>query len=785
MAKDNYCIKGQDQRHGEKERYISENEGSAELQNKISLSQNKVMQNSIKTQKHKCQNSKNLVCNETFVIDSHEVHLSLRLQGSSNVYNKPVSVGWPISSLDAESSVKKAPLSKEDCLISEETNSDSEGTTDLAKAVLCSRNKIALALAGITQTKQLRSSQVCSKVGTGQPAGKLCATSQTGKKSCDSFRNNIGESNTKDRQEGTATVIRGPALEQDNKSAKILDSEKCQPQSPSTDGPHPFARRQSVKILPACLEHKTKSSPKTLKLKNCIFDKLGMGASPVKRRRSATLCMLSASERRDGRGTNLEGFSVDSLISSPGSNIVDVLSSHLTTPSVQCHVSPSRPLTSPKTVGRRSSQILPVNEGAMSSASKLTAKKKGTCLQYQKDPLREFQASKGAFHEKEKEFSENVEKLLKAKQCSRDSLRDTKATESYSKKDVCETSRNDRVVKSNSNPQPFISTEEKLNGLVGCHKPVLDKGNCWKTKGEFSPVLIKSRRDSYRDNCSKTPVGNSNFGLSPVIEKDRKKKRGSNLSEMESREDNTLSCTKSKVGVVIGDSAGTAVPSQKKSCSDHHGCFMFNAKRTDLKGDIVHELNDGGELNWKRKVAKKNCRIGIHANKEGSTVRLTVKSPSKKDLEIKEFRTSKLCVSSPSGNTKNRVVLSGNLESNGSPQGSHMRKKRARESIATDTPESLPRKQAKRGSPMSSSFEHAPRSFRGAESLSWQGRESTPVKGNNFKRVRVELFSPQKMQLLSPIRRPEAETCDSVQDAPLSPCKGLGSCDKVFCFDCC
>ena len=782
VAKDNYCIEEQDQRDGERESYVSENEGPAEFQDEISLSQNKLVQNSIKTQRHKCQNSKNHVCDATFVIDAHEVHLSPRQQGSSNAYNKPISVVQPIISLGAESLVKKTPVSKEDSLLNEETNNDSECNTDLVKAVLCSRNKIALALAAITPTKQLRSSQVCSKEATGQTPGKLL----TGKKSCDSFMNKIEESKPKDRRESKATVSRGSAFEQDNKMGKILDSEKCQPLSPCTDGPHPFVRRHSVKITPACLEHKAKSPPRTLKLENCNFDKLRLSAAPEKRRRrSATLCMLSGSGKSDRRVTNLEGFSVDSLTSSPGSKAFSVLSSHLTTPSVQCHVSPSPPLKSPKKVRRRSSQILPVNEGAMSADSKLTAKKKGKCLEYQQDPLRKFQASKGVFHEKGNEFSENVKQKLKATYGSRDSLQDTKAAESSPKKDVREKSCKNRVVRSNSNSQPFFFTEEKLNGLLGCHKPVLDKVNSWKTKGEFSPVSMKNRRDSCRDNCSKTIVdaGNSNFGLSSVEEKDCKEKRESYLSETKNREDQILSCRKTKVGVLIADSGGTAVPSQKKSCSDH-GCFMFNARRTDVKGGIVHEMNDGGELNCKRKVAGKSRPLGIYA-KEGLTVPLTVQLPGKKDLKLKELRTPKSCVSSPSGNTKSRIVLCGNLESNSLPQGSHMRKRRARESVATDTQDSLPRKQAKRGSPMSSSFEHGLSAFLGSESLSRQTRESTPVKGKNFQRVRVEGCSPQNMKLLSPIRRPVVETCDSVRDALLSPCKRLGSCDKFFCFDCC
>ena len=778
VAKDNYCVNEQDQRDGERESYVSENEGPAEFLAEISLSQNKLVQNSIKTQRHKCQNPKNDVCDATFVLDTHEAHLSPRQQRSSNAYNKPISVVQPIISLVTESLVTKTPLSEEDCLISAGTNNASECNTDLAKAVLCSRNKIALALAGITATKQLRSSQVCSKEATGQTAGKLL----TGKKSCDSFMNKIEESKTKDRREGKATVSRGPAFEQHNKMGKILVSEKCQPLSPSTDGPHPFVRRQSVKISPTCLEHKAKSPPKTLKLENCNFDKLRVSATPEKRRRrSTTLCMLSGSGKSDKRVTSLEGFSVDSLISSPGSKPFSVLSSHLTTPSVQCHESPSPPLKSPKKVRRRSSQILPVNEGAMSAHSKLTVKKKGKCLEYQQDPLRKFQASKGVFHEKEKEFSENVKQTLKAKYGSRDCLQDTKAAESSSKRDKYETSCKNRVVRCNSNSQPFFFTEEKLNGLLGCHKLVLDKVNSWKTKGEFSPV----RRDSCRDNCSKAivDVGNSSFGLSSVEEKDWKEKRECYLSETKNREGHILSCRKTKVGVLIEDSGGTTVPSQKKSCSDH-GCFMFNARRTDVKGEIVHEMNDGGELTCKRKVAGKSRPLGIHA-KEGLTVPRTVQLPCKKDLELKESRTAKSCVFSPSGNTKNRIVLSGNLESNSSPQGSHMRKRRARESVAADTPDSLPRKQAKQGSPMSSSFDHGLSSFLRSESLSRQTRESTPVKGKNFKRMRVEGFSSQNMMLLSPIRRPAAETCDSVRDALLSPCKRLGSCDKFFCFDCC
>ena len=163
-------------------------------------------------------------------------------------------------------------------------------------------------------------------------------------------------------------------------------------------------------------------------------------------------------------------------------------------------------------------------------------------------------------------------------------------------------------------------------------------------------------------------------------------------------------------------------------------------------------------------------------------------SACRKDLvsKEKEQRTSTLCSSSSRGRVKNSISLSGDLQCISSFSGrSPARKRTARESVALDTPDLLPRKQPKRGSSVSICLQQGPTPHFSSHSLHWQEKESTPIKGKELKRLRVEGFSSKDMKLLSPIRRAVARSCDSKLERPSSPCKGLGSCDKSFCFECC
>ena len=62
-----------------------------------------------------------------------------------------------------------------------------------------------------------------------------------------------------------------------------------------------------------------------------------------------------------------------------------------------------------------------------------------------------------------------------------------------------------------------------------------------------------------------------------------------------------------------------------------------------------------------------------------------------------------------------------------------MHKKKARESIAIETPDFLRMKHAKMGLFLSSYFEHCPfKNTTPSQALSWWSRESTPIKKHFF-----------------------------------------------------
>lgn len=259
-----------------------------------------------------------------------------------------------------------------------------------------------------------------------------------------------------------------------------------------------------------------------------------------------------------------------------------------------------------------------------------------------------------------------------------------------------------------------------------------------------------------------------------------KEKRESSPSAMKNRSDQKLSCSKTYSDLVIGHSRGkfssSSIDSRKNS-SDNRGCLFdiqdggaaLKEKNETAEEQTVDELNCGRKLlvsNLLRERAEKAEHL------------------SAADQAERVMKSSKKYASSPSGNSRN--VLFCGLGSDNSPLKSNVCKKRARESVAIDTPESLPSKHAKRGSFWSSYLELCPlQSSSSSKALSCWRKESTPMKKTNVESLRLEGFLRQNTKPLSPIRRTAANPRDSVNGAVMSPCKVLGSCDKSFCFDCC
>ena len=769
----------------ETESSLSENEESAEeLEEENGVSQTKLVHKSCTdTQKQTHQNSKTAICNATFVGDNSRASTSPSPGGLSNVYKKPVSVVQPILSSVVKSSVKNRSSSDEDCLANKQSDGDTNQSIELVKAVLCYRNKIALALADITHQKQPRF-QSCSEEITCGTGGETFSASKPDEKSCFRFSDKIVESKVKDRNDLKATVIKRSSVEWKDKRSQALHSEKHHPMSLNEDSPRPFVRRPSVKINPAPLECKTKFPPKSLKLENC---NLYLDAnSPPMKRRSTTLCKLNRETvKRDGKGANLEGCLEDSLNTSPGFKSLGALHSHRTTPSVQCTVSPARSSRSPKTVRRRSSQVLRVNEDEFSSYPESTVENKGACLEHHRDSLRNRQALKVTLPAKRRECCEKFKLLPTAQLSSRGSSKIGPAEADVSKNSVicttkiaCESSREDRVAKSSYSSQPTLAMQQKFVVLLEGSEYAIEKVEACREKRESCPAVVKNRRD-HELSCSKNHVDavTENSVAISAMKKAYEEKRECNPAD-EYRGDGALSCAKGDVDFLMLKSGSTPAASQKTS-ADNRSCKIKD-QRSNEKNNIVDEVSNDAVLNCRRRAAEVSSRLGICVNKEGLTFDRAVQLLCKQDLESKE-KVAKTANSS-ARSARNSVILTGRRGSDSPPVGSNVRKRPARESVAMDTPDSLPRKQPKRGSPLSCP-ENGSSSFFGSQFLNWQEREST-MKGNDVRRLRIEKFSPQNMKLLSPIRRPVVKNCDSMRGTLMSPCKGPGFCDKTFCFEC-
>lgn len=121
-------------------------------------------------QEQKGKDLKNHTCDATYLIYSNEGYVSSRPLGLSNACDKQVSSASPFSSLNTR---QDAMLSSEFLSVGSDTDKD------LVQAVLCSRNKIALALAEITRKTWLRSSKLCSEEMACPVDGKIFASSKS------------------------------------------------------------------------------------------------------------------------------------------------------------------------------------------------------------------------------------------------------------------------------------------------------------------------------------------------------------------------------------------------------------------------------------------------------------------------------------------------------------------------------------------------------------------------------------------------------------------------------
>lgn len=747
----NLWSEDQEAKHSETEAHISDYEVSKKFQ-----------EESINSLQSKRRDSKIDICNTTFVIDRSNGCSSMTYPKSPHIYEKPVSVVHPITSPGVKLSAKTS-LSRGDQANSIE--SSGKVHVDLVEAVLCSRNKIALALAEIVKGKQPSGGSydsTCHTDGESEEtssAEESCSTYASSLESSCRFRETCIGKKEKcglvGREQAKAPVIRRPNNALASQERTFIDSETRQPLCSNADREHRFVSHRSLKISPSSLDLETQSSLHSVKLKNCNFDMPRVNSSPVKRRsatlcksgrpmkcsrqgaylerctaeppimcpssialgspsghqRSTTLCNLGGPVTCNGQGKYLERCPEDSLSMFPGSKALSTPSGRQTTPLVPRSISPALQTSSSNSKRRRSSQVLKVLDAA-TIESWSSVEKKAAFFEHHEE-------TRGTFLEK----GDNLPKTsrLTTKLTASSSSPGEPPRVIYSKRSL---------FLSNVTPD-FVSSYQKSTG-----------GDVCKEKRESSPSAVNNSREQ------------------------------------------KLSCSKTYSDLVNADSRGKCPPSSialpKNSCD---------------KRDYVHDIQDVGatlnetfetvdeqtadELNCGRKLLASNL-FRARADMEHAADQRGVQS---KERVVK---TSKKHVFSPGVSSRNSPLLSRGLESDNSPLISNVRKKRARESVDTDTPESLPSKHAKRGSPCSSYLAPCPpQSSSSSQALSCYRKESTPMKRTNVENFRLEGFLRQNTKPLSPIRRTLAHPRGSVNNSGVSPCKRLGSCDKPFCFDCC
>ena len=569
-----------------------------------------------------------------------------------------------------------------------------------------------------------------------------------------------------------------PFISSNTKSVDVASSlEKTSSSSEDYLNIKAFITRLSMNISHASCSSKTCSRSKALKLKRNNIDSAEMNSSPTKRR-SISLCKMPGSLIRGEEGSNIDGCPIDSPIKSPCTRERATLSGHRNALLLQSPVSPEQPSRSSKTLRRRSSQLLRASVGAISRSLKFTEETKMEYLKQKSSPKRKSQVWRGTFLKERNIFSLNHSPATK--QSSRDSAPETSSPHDSSDKLLnCrpETEITRSSIHNNLIPKcNFTSTQQNSAIFQESNGAAMDKLKECKGQVEAKAGAAFKSKQGHKLLCSND--GNIFSSSSQGTRRKAKpltKKSDFSPTEMRNGGARKVLC-KPGVGGRIQKSGEKSVPLLRNFADD---------RDNDDKRNSLSKAVDSGK-NHKREISRAFDEF-VSTN-DRSLGMQPFTSAYRKDLETKEKEqeTVTLCSSNPRGRVKNSIALSGDLQCISSFSGrSPARKRTARESVALDSPDLLPRKQPKRGSSVSICLQQGPAPHFSSQSPHWQEKESTPIKGKELNRLRIEGFSSKDMKLLSPIRRAVARSCDSKLEGPSSLCKGLGSCDKSFCFECC
>lgn len=785
---------------------LSEHEHCSEdLEARDSDTEGSVLDDEVSAEKFQSNcDSKMGICNATFIIDKSKACPSRTHSELSHrcIYKKPVSVVHPITSSGVKKSAKTS-FSKEDQVNSIETS----GELDLVQAILCSRNKIALALAEIVEGKQ---PSVVSADSTCHTDRESEVTS-SGEESCSTYARRLGsyshfretgigkkeKCDLMGKEQTKASVISGPNNALKCQESEVLDWETRQPLCSNADKQHRFVRHRSLQIASSSLDCKTKSSPHSVKLENGKCDMPKVNSSPSKRRsailckfsgpmkcneqrtyrkrcsadspimslsskalgkplghqRSTTVCNLEGPVPCNGQGKYLERCPKDSQIICPGSKAFGTSLCHQRGATL-CN------LGGPVTCNGQGKYLERCSEDSPSIAP--GSKALGTPSSHQTTPLvpRSIHpALQSSTSNSKRKRSSQVLKVFN----------DTAAKDSW-----CSVEKKAACLKHRGTCTSF----EKCDNL-----PKTGRSTAKLTSSSSSPDGLA--RENYLKRSLLLSNATPDFASSYQNSKGEevcKERQVSSSPAVKNRRDRKLSCSKTYSDLVNAHSREKFPPLS----------IALRNNSCDNRGYVLDRHDESAELNVKDKTAeeqtvdKVNCGRNLLVSDllRAPADRQHLSAADRVGVQPKErvMKSSKQHAFSPSGSSRNSCLPHG-LGSDISPLNA--RKKRARESVATDTLESLPSKHAKRSPSSSSYIELCPlQSPASSQALHCYRKESTPMKKTNLESLRLEGFLRQNTKPLSPIRPTPADPRGSDNNAVMSPCKVLGSCDKSFCFDC-
>ena len=746
---------------------------------------------------------KKRICDATFIVDDPS-RSALAQMGSSDIVKKPVSIVQPILVCEGQRSQERTPQITQHVsqdLDAEESDSELNCKRNFAQAVLCSRNKIALALAELLQDKQLEASEVLSETATSDSAsdGGCLFREKSFKKRIDDRQHDLLQMDS----EGELVFSPG---ESEMTPAPMCDSKEV---------PRPASRRPSMKIVPSRPQQRTKVLINSSQFESELVDRSEKIHASVKRKRVA-LCESGASFETPKMPLNFEIRPRDNTLMVPGAK-----SDHSSIPLTQYPL-PSRS-QSPRKVLTRTSHILRVSEGALRSTEKIEAG--GVCGQSEDRRIYEDDLFK----------QRHCATLSTVRHLSGDGFvadsRKKKVKVSHEdERDALLYRRHDpnahpisRVAGSTNSPTKRLLFFPELKNRKD-RRPPREKSGDFQDTSLTSDALQNQadhedpftsytepnieRKDGiiYRDD---TLISHSTPVASP---KDLKVHQGIALITH-----STPIVSRKAFNVNRGNATSIVLPQGLQvnggDVLSMHSTPMISRKEHDVHSDDTFNTHPSHFLSQK----DSNDKLGIMGKtrnvlptpKEGKSengakvpffesacARLQVSSPVARPSQQYNKRFSPpLCqkvseltdregisaMGSPSTLKlrlrKSSAPTAGWQDGEGntiSPAAGCVRKRSAMESTTIGFHESLPKKLAKRSLSLAGCSRELP-----CQTQSWERREQTTslAQGKNIISGQQKRFSLTTMSL-SPIKRPELNQHGS------SPCKGSGRCGKGFCFQC-